>query len=379
MTTGTATYTSDGVITDEALAALRSRIGMEVAGRPQPYLTEATRDAIRHWAEAIGDRNPFWTDEAYAKTTRWGGLIAPPTMLAAFDKLSSGYRGGLPGVHSFFGGIDWTWAAPVRLNDKISVSIVFSDLVEKAGRFSGRMFQQISDVTFTNQEGTAVCSGKSWGMRTERAEGRSHRKHSALELKHYTDKDLADIYSAYENEFTRGSAQFYWQDVIVGEPLPSLPKGPYTPTQAVAFEMARGGLYIKTHGFWYDYLKQHPALGIANELGLPEPPERVHWDSELARRVGVPAAYDYGHERIAWLGQLITNWAGDEAFLRRLQVRIKRFNLLGDMTWCRGIVTDKREVGGVSVVDCEIWCEDQRGQRTAEGIATVEVPKRADH
>ncbi len=38
------------------------------------------RDAIRHWADGIGDRNPFWL--------RHG--IAPPTILFAMDRVVSG-------------------------------------------------------------------------------------------------------------------------------------------------------------------------------------------------------------------------------------------------------------------------------------------------
>ena len=66
----------------------------------------------------------------------------------------------------------------------------------------------------------------------------------------------------------------------------------------------------------------------------------------MARAVGVPGAYDYGPERVAWLGHLVTNWMGDAGFLRRLNVRVLRHNLIGDATWCRGAVTGK-EAGGV--------------------------------
>jgi hypothetical protein len=98
----------------------------------------------------------------------------------------------------------------------------------------------------------------------------------------------------------------------------------------------------------------------------------------MARRVGVPAAYDYGPERIAWLGQLLTNWIGDDGFLKRLRVKIKRFNLIGDMTWCHGRVVGARIVDGDGLVDLSVWCEDQRGQVTAEGEATVVLPVRGE-
>ena len=36
---------------------------------------------IRHWVDALDDRNPVYLDEAVATTTRFGGLVAPPAML----------------------------------------------------------------------------------------------------------------------------------------------------------------------------------------------------------------------------------------------------------------------------------------------------------
>ena len=30
----------------------------------------------------MGDMNPLWRDEEYAKKTRWGGIIAPPAFYA---------------------------------------------------------------------------------------------------------------------------------------------------------------------------------------------------------------------------------------------------------------------------------------------------------
>src|ERR1700693_865247 len=53
------------MITPEALAALRARIGQPVR-RPEPYIEVATRDAIRHWAHGIGDRHPFWAEAGVA-------------------------------------------------------------------------------------------------------------------------------------------------------------------------------------------------------------------------------------------------------------------------------------------------------------------------
>ena len=36
---------------------------------------------IRHWVDALDDRNPVYLDEAAAARSRFGGLVAPPAML----------------------------------------------------------------------------------------------------------------------------------------------------------------------------------------------------------------------------------------------------------------------------------------------------------
>ena len=126
----------------------------------------------------------------------------------------------------------------------------------------------------------------------------------------------------------------------------------------------------------FEQYARHPALGIPNAQGVPEPPERVHWDDDLARQVGVPAAYDYGPERVSWLGHLITDWMGDDGFLRDLYVEVRRHNIAGDLTHCLGVVTGKRAESGRHLVDCDIRAENQRGEVTAKGRATVELPTR---
>jgi len=48
---------------------------------------------IRHWVAALDDRNPVYLDEAFAKMTRHGGLVAPPTMLQVWSMPSPKIEG----------------------------------------------------------------------------------------------------------------------------------------------------------------------------------------------------------------------------------------------------------------------------------------------
>ena len=101
-----------------------------------------------------------------------------------------------------------------------------------------------------------------------------------------------------------------------------------------------------------------------------------HLRDSVAEAVGVPGAYDYGPQRVSWMGTLVTNWMGDDAFLKRLRVECRRFNVYGDTQWCKGRVIGKRVHDGAPLVDLEIWAENQRGEVTAPGQATVMLPSR---
>ena len=92
--------------------------------------------------------------------------------------------------------------------------------------------------------------------------------------------------------------------------------------------------------------------------------------------MGVPGAYDYGPQRVSWMGTLVTNWMGDDAFLKRLRVECRRFNVYGDTQYLKGKVIGKHIDNGSPLVDLEIWAENQRGQVTAPGQATVMLPSR---
>lgn len=370
-----------GVITDKALAELRSRIGREFVTRTPPNLEEATKDAIRHWARATGDLDPKWTDEEYAATTRFGGITAPPGMLYGFDIRAIGDRSGLPGIHSFFAGADHEWYLPIKRNDTVRLRVVLKDLVEKRSQFAGRMFQQISECTFTSQHGEVVARSWPWGMRTERSQGSSRAKYSDLTLAHYTREEIAAIaeHYAHEHELVRGAQPRYWEDVAVGDRVGPMIRGPWTPTVSVNFIHAHGGMFLQSHGYWYDYIRRHPKAGIPNEMGIPEGPVRGHWDSDFARKVGVPAAYDYGPERIGWLTTACTYWCGDDGWLSKLSVRVKRFNLIGDLTTVEGMVTGKSEAedpDGRAVVRADLWTRDQRGVDTATATAEILLPRR---
>lgn len=367
-------------ITEEGLADLRGRIGVKIENTVEPWNYEATRDAIRHYAHGIGDDNPLWCDPEYAKTTKYGTLVALPSFLFTTSRIVSGYCGGLSGVHAMWAGADWTWHKPVLRNDTITTVAHLKDLVEHQTKFAGRSFQQIYHVDFYNQHGDQVAGADSWVFRTDRDEARERgTKYTEARgrVEPFTQEQLDEFYDIYDREEIRGATPRYFEDVNVGDKLPPMMKGPMTVTGFIAYAQGWGGLYIRANRLAYKMQKAHPGLGIRNRFNVPDCPERVHWDEAFALEVGAPGAYDYGPERTSWLTHHMTDWIGDDGFLHKSSCQIRRHNPDGDAIIITGEVTRKFEENGKKYVEVTQKATTHRGELSAFGTAVAELPSKA--
>ncbi len=367
-------------ITQKGLDDLRGRIGQPVTGTVEPWCYEATRDNIRHYAHGIGDDNPLWCDPDYAAKTQYGDIVALPSFLFATSRIISGYVGGLPGVHAMWSGADWNWHKPVRRNDVISTEARLKDLIEHQTRFAGRAVQQIYHVDFYNQQGDKVADADSWCFRTERdharEKGTKYKEVRAREPRRYTDAELAEGYKLYANEQVRGANPRYWDDVKEGEALPVMFKGPMTVTGFIAFAQGWGGLYIRANKLAWKLIDAHPGAGIKNRFGIPDVPERVHWEEDFALEVGAPGAYDYGPERCSWLTHHLTNWMSDAGFLRKAHCKVRRHNPEGDLLFIKGKVKRKFVEDGRKLVEIEQEGHNQDDELSVVGSGIVELPAR---
>ena len=367
-------------ISDEAVDHLRRLIGVPITDTVEPWCYEATRDNIRHYAHGIGDDNPLWCDPAYAAKTRFGGIVALPSFLFSTSRIVSGYVGGLPGVHAMWSGADWTWHQPILRNDEIRTEAYLKELVEHETRFAGRAVQQIYHVDFYNQKGDKVSEADSWCFRTERdharEKGTKYSEVRARPPRRYTDAELARVYDLYRAEEVRGKRTRYWEDVAEGEALPTMAKGPMTVTGFIAYAQGWGGLYIRANKLAWRLIDAHPGVGIKNRYGIPDVPERVHWEEEFAHEVGAPGAYDYGPERCSWLTHHLTNWMGDDAFLRRAECKVRRHNPQGDMLFIDGKVTRKFVENGRRLVEIAQVGVNQDDEQSVVGTGVVELRSR---
>ena len=368
-------------ITESGLDRLRKRIGTRIENSLEPWCHEATRDNIRHYAHGIGDDNPLWCDPDYAANTKYGGIIALPSFLFACDRIISGYVGGLPGVHAMWAGANWSWHKPVRRNDEINTEAWLKDLILHDTQFSGRAVQQIYHVDFFDQDGDKLAGADSWCFRTDRDQAReAGTKYTELKekpVKTYTDDELAEIFAGYAEEEVRGSEIRYFEDVSIGDKLPTMVKGPMTVTGFIAYAQGWGGLYIRANKLAWKQIRAHPGLGITNRFNIPDCPERVHWENEFALEVGAPGAYDYGPERVSWLTHHITNWMGDDGMLVGHKTRIRRHNPEGDVLYIDGEITNKFiDEQGRHCVEITQSAHQQDDELSIQGTSIVALPSR---
>jgi acyl dehydratase len=390
--TSAATRT-EGRITDEGVARLRARIGIPEPHPVPPHYLRANEDAFRHVAESYGDDNPLWSDPAYAATTRWGGVIAPPAMVGGdsligedeVPEVASEHRelmkgDPLRGVHAFYAASAREWWAPLRPGVRAWRRNALVGVLDKASDFAGRAVHEWTAQVFREENGP-VLSGQYRNMvRTEREEARDRKKEEPrAAAEPYTEDDVAAIDAQYEREAPRGAEPRFWEDVVEGDEIGPLVKGPLTVTDMICWHTGMGmGLYgVKPLRLGWRNRQRIPRFYHRDELGIPDVMQRVHWDPAYARKAGNPTTFDYGRMRETWLIHLCTDWMGDDAWLWRLDCEFRKFNYVGDTHWLRGRVTGKLLADDDRpAVDLEVWGENQRGEVTTPGHATVLLPSR---
>ncbi|MEB3070723.1 FAS1-like dehydratase domain-containing protein [[Mycobacterium] vasticus] len=364
----------------------RSLVGVYHATTQREHFTVASEDVIHNFARGYGDDNPLYTDAGYGATTRWGSLIAPPMIGIAVNKQlmadpipKDQRRPAFRGIHAFVSGSNTTFYAPVYPGDALYQFQGFENVEVKESEFAGRSVIITRAHVRMNQRGQVVSVSRVIVIHTERHEAKGRNKYADIEPARYTEDDIAAIDAIYEAETRRGPQKRYWEDVNVGETTGTTAKGPLTITDMLVFHAGGYGFtpYAPSASrLGYLNRKRIKAFYVPNEYGVPDVAQRVHWDNDWAKSVGVPMAYDYGMLRDCWLTHHLTNWMGDDGWLVQHSSQMRKFNYVGDTHLITGEVTGKRVEDGQHLVDITLRGASQRGEVTCPAEATVALPSR---
>jgi acyl dehydratase len=136
-----------------------------------------------------------------------------------------------------------------------------------------------------------------------------------------------------------------WRQLSAGFELPPLSKGPVSRQRLVEWCAAENDYY------------------------------ELHYDDRVAQRMGLPGTPIQGTFRYALMAQMIERWLAGSGTLRRISANYRGLDLEGDTITARGLVrsvTPASEKSGTTVM-LDVWIENQRGERSTQGEATVEL------
>lgn len=386
-----------GRITDQDIDMIRQRIGypnptLRKGVIQKPWNTTVNSDAIRRWAESTGDMNPLYNEEEYARATRWAAPVAPPgfewstgidrSPIIPEELYKSTHRA-LRGVQLYHSGAEYVYFLPMVEGTRLYKSEVVGGIQEKKSRFATRSVI-VDNVTnwWDDQDRTFIRSSR-WFVHAERKPvqpgGDTETSKPKDELASYTDEQLAEIEAAYDAEYIRGGDTLYLEDVEVGQVLPKVVKGPLTITDIINLHMGAGWLTYGNPPYRLAYENRKRLRGFysKNEFGAWDTVQRVHWDVGLAHQVGVTHTYDIGPMRFVYVCNYVSNFSGDDAFVRRIRYELRNFNYVGDTTWITATVTAARndpELG--PLIELDIRGTNQRGQENIKAEATILVASR---
>jgi acyl dehydratase len=383
-----------GKITDEDIEKMRARIGSTNPTLRKGWLTSphnaiASADSIRRWAIAIGDDNPLYLDPRHADASRWRGSVAPPGFEWSMgwdrspfpDKaLQEKSKGALRGVQLFHSGAEYRFYRPIREGDEVFKSEWLASVTPKESSFGKRSVLVDNANSFWNQHDEVLVTSSRWFVHVERgSSGKPKEKKEQDAAPNWSDEELAKIEAAYDNEYRRGTDTLYLEDVKVGDELPPMVKGPLTITDIINMHMGGG---------WFTYGNPPLKLAYENRKRLRgfysrddyrnwDTVQRVHWDNDLAQKVGVQRTYDIGPMRYVFVCHYLTNWIGDDAFVHRLRYELRNFKYIGDVTWMSGRITEVRDDPELGpLIEVAVAGTNQRGQQNISATATILVASR---
>lgn len=381
---------------EQAIAAIKKTEG-QVKEAPLAGITEAsptemplcnriiTEDMIRLFVCATGDPNPLWTDNDYAQQTRWKGKIAPPMceiMIAECAPTPDPIP--LPGLVYMNGGSTREYHAPIRPGDVFKGYDTFLGFTEKKTDKPYRLFMQTGQRDFVNQNGEKVVTVTSNIMIKAQypgdrvAQGPKPKKDfSEVKRHYYTPDELAIVHKSYEAELDgsarRGLKDLKWEDVTEGQDIGTLYKGPYDISDAVSFFGVTG--FSHAFAIKWKGLKPIEAASYRDpETGEVHHGADWHFLDQQARNNGVPFSPTFGSHSECCLTELVTNWMGDNARIRKFSSQIRKMSYVGDVLVIKGQIARKYEEDGRKLVDLDLWVERfGTDEKAVKGNATVEI------
>jgi hypothetical protein len=200
----------------------------------------------------------------------------------------------------------------------------------------------------------------------------------------YTKDELDLVHRAYEEEWEgktrQGSEILYWENVEEGTELKPLLRGPLDVSDIAGY-IGVGGTGATAFGIKWKALQSDLGRAIIDpETGEYHNAIDWHYLDSMAQVAGLPYAQSTGRQNEGIMGTLISNWMGDDGFLKRIHVEHRGIWFQGEIVRVKGKVTRKYVENEEHLVDIEGWSEvfDKPSIRCTAASATVRLISKAD-
>jgi acyl dehydratase len=357
---------------------------------------------IRRWVQAMDYPNPLHWDEQFARSSKFGGIVAPQSFTVCMDYGHGCHPSGvgnIPGSHLIFGGEEWWfYGTPIRPGDKLFQQRRFDGYDVAETKFAGPTVFTRGDTVHRNQHGALVAKERATAIRylVEEAKKRGMYDKERRAPKRWNSQELEEI-GRLRMEWilsNREGRSPHYEEVQVGDRLPRRVIGPHSVvTFALECRAHRQNIWgtwrwnapegVKdpatddagfTENMSYDYeaRKVDPRMGD----GLFYGPSSGHINADKADNIGMGGAYGYGSSMNAWFVDYVAYWAGHEGFVRHARSQFRSPAFEGDVTYLDGEVVEKVDQSpfGMPVAVVKVRQTTQDGDVILSGAAEVELP-----
>ncbi len=126
------------------------------AGQAAERVFHVSDELLELFADAVGDRNPLHFDDAFARTTRFGGRIAHGMLVGGF--MSALLGNDLPGPGTVYLAQELRFRAPVRPGDDVRCRVEV-ERVEPRGRCVLATTAWVSETLVADGRATVLLPG----------------------------------------------------------------------------------------------------------------------------------------------------------------------------------------------------------------------------
>ncbi len=333
-------------------AARKKFIGLETKPVQGRYPVEY--DPIRRHCHMTGDNNRLFLDPEYAAKSKYGAVIVPPPFVSYFAGPGIWPRGQeaprlpaipTPGDRNINLTVEAEWLQPVKVGERLSVKSRYADLYFLSIRLDWCAVWTTTQNIIMNSRGDTVAIESNLGLRHRATDKVPEGQKGAPTGPVAPPPTMPEPLGSRRPTSSATAGQLYWEDVKEGDLLP---------------------------------IEEHPITEtcIAEQVSGSQDFYAVHHDRPFAKAAGHPDIFVNTGFMRGTLGRVVTDWMGDEGWLRKFRMEMRRMNRPGDMMVCTGKVLRKYVEKGEHLVECEVWAENAREGVTTPCRAWVVLPSK---